>query len=533
MKISIPIFKGIRPVVADQLLPTTEATEAYNSKMISGELRSFFNKLKNAQLVSPITLVRMYYYLSTHWFEFQTDVDVVPGPLANDSTNKVYFTGDGIPKKTNEDQATVGAGTMPYNYYPMAAPQPCTHDDGKPGVSCVPAGTLRTVSYIFTARSKMEDDTLIEESPPSLPSDYIDQEDESLITVANLDLRWTALREYNKGDFCTSLAVGAGNVGEDGDYMYICTTPGIVGGAEPAWDETVGAQTVSGTATFECYENTLTEKVLYRVARGNQLATYDEVAEIALGTYSYDDTVADADLGDTCDTIDWVAPPQNMIGLVAGTGGMLFGFYGKDFYRSRPYYPHLWYNGSLSQNAEIVALGVDGSSVVCSTENQPVVITGNTPDSLTPDKRPESKPCLSKLGLVDVPGGVLYPTTDGLYFISANGEGRIVTEEYFSKSEWEDIYPDSFIAGYNDGNYVAFYTDGDDLYKGIVINFKRGIVTKLDYYSPVLYIDKAVDALYYIEYPATAEIRLTEDGTSYPSRTGGRLLEDGNYRLLE
>ena len=40
------------------------------------------------------------------WLEFTVDVDVVPGPVADTTDFRVYYTGDGVPKKTNWAAAT-------------------------------------------------------------------------------------------------------------------------------------------------------------------------------------------------------------------------------------------------------------------------------------------------------------------------------------------------------------------------------------------------------------------------------------------
>jgi hypothetical protein len=56
-------------------------------------------------------------------------------------------------------------------------------------------------------------------------------------------------------------------------------------------------------------------------------------------------------------------------------------------------------------------------------------------------------------------------------------------------------------------------------------------VTELDFHATAVFNDETTDTLYYI--PRVLTVRLTEAGTSYPTRDGVRLTEAGGHRLLE
>ena len=124
MKISIPLFSGLRPVRAKQLLEANEAQVANNVKLVSGELRPWSNELKNADAELEVLIRTIYLYRSQFWLEWSADVDVALGPVSGDTDFKFYYTGVGIPKKSNEAEATTGSGAMPINFYSMASPQP-------------------------------------------------------------------------------------------------------------------------------------------------------------------------------------------------------------------------------------------------------------------------------------------------------------------------------------------------------------------------------------------------------------------------
>lgn len=58
------------------------------------------------------------------WFEWDTDVDVVRGPIANDVDLRVYFTGDGVPGFTDVTLGQSGTGPYPGARYDLGIPVP-------------------------------------------------------------------------------------------------------------------------------------------------------------------------------------------------------------------------------------------------------------------------------------------------------------------------------------------------------------------------------------------------------------------------
>ena len=102
MKESIQVFRGIRPRVGATLLEANEAQVASMVKIHQGHLRPWFNQLiAKDDTISGQLIRTIYLYLNQYWLLFDADVDIVRGPIASDTENKLYYTGDGIPKKTN------------------------------------------------------------------------------------------------------------------------------------------------------------------------------------------------------------------------------------------------------------------------------------------------------------------------------------------------------------------------------------------------------------------------------------------------
>ncbi len=514
-KISIPLFSGIRPVRARQLLEANEAQTANNVKLVSGELRPWDNELKAADIQSAVLVRTIYLFRSQHWLEWSADVDVALGPVSGDTDFKFYYTGDGIPKKSNEAEATTGVGPQPINFYSMASPQPWL----PPTVNNVGGGSgdPRDLVYTWTVVT-----TWGEESAPSpvsaivsgaLPGDQID--------LGDMDLTWLAGYTYTLSDFVVPTTPNG--------FIYKCVQAGVSGGSEPTFGTTVDGDTNDNTVIWRAYEDTVASKFIYRLNQGEVAGNYQFVAQISGSATTYSDTKLDTELGEILQTglgnfPRWTVPPDNLLGLVVLPNGILAGFVGKDIYFSQPFQPHAWpedYVLTLDYNA--VALGVMENNLVVATDQNPYIITGTTPATMTPNKMPESSPCISKRSIAEYDYGVIYATTDGLTLVS---EGRAVnaTEGFFTKKEWEDFEPDTFLGAYQDGRYYGFYDLGSFEGNVLVVDFDQKYITTLDLgeasstnYAPAVHVDPRTDTLYYVR--QTAEVLLQIGGTSYPNRT--------------
>lgn len=84
-----------------------------------------------------------------YWFSWTTDVRVAKGPIASDTTERTYFTGDGTPKKTDMTLALQGGTSYPVAAYEMGVPAPTI----APVITTIngsgPA-TVESRAYVFT-----------------------------------------------------------------------------------------------------------------------------------------------------------------------------------------------------------------------------------------------------------------------------------------------------------------------------------------------------------------------------------------------
>ena len=123
-------FSGISPRTGPTLLQNNQAQVATNVRLQSGELRSWKDPVWK---YSPTTeLVRTIYQLigpegDEYWLTWQDEVDIAESPIFDVDDARIYYTGDGVPKKTNSNLATTnGTGVDPYpnSWLHMGVPAP-------------------------------------------------------------------------------------------------------------------------------------------------------------------------------------------------------------------------------------------------------------------------------------------------------------------------------------------------------------------------------------------------------------------------
>lgn len=123
-------FSGLVPRTGPTLLQDNQAQVASNVRLQSGELRSWKDPIFE---YAPTTeLVHTIYRLmgpegDQYWLTWENEVDIAESPIFDVADARIYYTGDGVPKKTNSNLATTnGAGVDPYpnNWYHMGVPAP-------------------------------------------------------------------------------------------------------------------------------------------------------------------------------------------------------------------------------------------------------------------------------------------------------------------------------------------------------------------------------------------------------------------------
>lgn len=89
-------FKGIIPRLFPKLLPAQAAQTAENVSLLSGRLEAIQEPDDvTASVAAAISIYKWYRNSTSEWLSWTTDVDVVRGPIADDTYERIYFTGDG------------------------------------------------------------------------------------------------------------------------------------------------------------------------------------------------------------------------------------------------------------------------------------------------------------------------------------------------------------------------------------------------------------------------------------------------------
>lgn len=290
-------------------------------------------------------------------------------------------------------------------------------------------------------------------------------------------------------------------------YTYVSTINGVdYEGPGSEASEIVDAGdgqlvTVNGFDPFPGSWNSPVSKIrIYRFAASSSTTgAYQFVGEIPYGTSSFNDTISDADLGESLPSPDREPPIATLSGLIELPNGGAAAFSGKTIWLAEPNFLHAW-PAEYARNChdDIVAIGAFGSSIAIATKSQPYILTGTDPANMTMDKIEMSQPCLSKDGCVDFGYSWVYPAPDGLMMLSP-GSAKLVTEDLFTEAQWLDLNPSSFKAARYENKYVCFYQQEDGTKGGFMFDPRdpgKGVIL-LDFWADSVWTDISDGRFYY------------------------------------
>jgi hypothetical protein len=432
-------FTGIVPRTGPTLLEGNQAQIAKNVKLQSGEMRPW----RSSDLVyTPSSSSAQTIYRFTgpsgttpKWLEWNSDVDVVPGPVADLSEFRLYFTSSSFgPRKTNWALATgnnAGSAPFPNNYYEMGVPAPT----GAPTVSAAGTGTapVETRAYIYTYVTVFG--AVSEESAPS-PATNI-------------------------------------NANYSGDSV-----------------------TISGFSSPPAGNYNFQYKRIYRSVIGANSVGYQLVAEIPIAQSSYTDTKAVTALGVSLPSLYFTPPPSTLQGLIAMPNGMMAGFTGNQIWFCEPYLPHAWPVGyMLTTEYPIVGLGVFGNSLFVGTTRNPYLVTGTTPTAMSQEKLPIIQPCVSKRSITSDQFGVLYASPNGLVSI-APGTQDVISNALFTRDEWQAINPSSLVGAIYNNMYLGFYNASGTRNSFVLMRGDNPPLANFDSTARAAFVDASTGTLY-------------------------------------
>jgi hypothetical protein len=189
--------------------------------------------------------------------------------------------------------------------------------------------------------------------------------------------------------------------------------------------------------------------------------------DILLATSSTDDARA---LGkDTMDSAgpagtvgyQWATPPSNLTNLVGLWNGMMAGISGKAVVFCEVERPYAWppaYAVPMMDTG--VALVAFAKTLVALTTSTPLVLYGSRPEAMDGPQGSRVMPCESAAGVVSFKHGAVWPSADGLAYITEGGGIALLTQNLMTREQWRAWVPSSMVAAQYNDLYICSYDDG-------------------------------------------------------------------------
>jgi len=436
-------FSGQAPKVYARLLPDDMAQVATNCRLDSGRLEPWKENSSSSITFATGSISAatksIYKHSSSVWIASNSEIDVARSPIAEDPHERIYITGgsSGFPQMTTAQ--IVGNST----YYRLGIPKPA--DLTSVTLSPAASGNVNTEvpqsrSYIFTYVS------------------YYGEE----------------------GVNCDAEAAQVVDVHTD--QTVVLDFPPNPSGSY----------------------NLLKKRVYRTDANG----TYRFVGDVGIATDTFSDAVLDVNLGEEIPTITFDAPADDvsadhpegpMLGLVSMPNGIFAGFAGQTVFFSEAFQPHAYPDEyKLTVKSDIVALAPLNTGLLVLTKEKPAIIQGLDPSSMSMMEVDSSLSCVAKRSVVDMGEFVMYSSPDGLVMATEGGLS-LVTEQTFTRDQWQEYTPSSIVAFQWEGHYVAFYNNGTES-KGFIFDPRGGknSFVKLDFYATAGFNDLESDSLYLV-----------------------------------
>jgi hypothetical protein len=469
--ITIKSFRGMVPRIGDRLLQPNQATRAMNCKITAGRLDPLAGLgVAYKAAVKIKTTYRYRHYDGAdnidNWLTWPVDVNVVRSPLANDSQGKLYFSSDSFEPRMTTFSAAIAGASYPAAWFALGVASPTTTASVSVSGGAAPAEE-RSYAYTFVT-------PLGEESGPSPASGLVTGNQNGTWTVSGMQ---TA--PPNNGTVTAATVIAGGRVRVTLDSVFgmaqfdtitLSGVQGMVGlnglhrilaldVANKRVDvalQTTQAYTSGGTWTRNALHNTIgMTKRIYRSAGTS--GSFLFVDEIPVTQTSYTDTKSGKVLKEVIPTASTLPPPKNLTCLISLPNGCLVGLADNELCFSEPYKPYSWpADNRYSFSGRGVALCPAGNSVIVLTDGFPIIFIGSDPEAMSPNTMETYAPCVSKRGMVDVGGGCLYPSFDGLW-LAVPGQVTKLTKNLYREEEWKLLNPASFDAAFHDGQYFGYY----------------------------------------------------------------------------
>lgn len=182
MRIVLSGFRGENRALPPINLPETVGVSSVNQNPVRGDLRSWKAPLAVATIpAGRNTIYRMGRDVASdvnYWLSWTGAVHAVRGSIADDTTERTYFTGDGFPKWTDNTMALAGS-PYPTAWRQLGIPAPATAP-----LLAASGGTSTTTETRFYIYTYVSDKG--EEGAPSPVSAQLNCKTDASVSITNL-----------------------------------------------------------------------------------------------------------------------------------------------------------------------------------------------------------------------------------------------------------------------------------------------------------------------------------------------------------
>ena len=505
-------FGGKAPRVSPRLLADNLAQTATDVNLESGRLvpvkdNSTVDPSSGVSTLANTSKQTIFKYTDSpeRWLQFDEDVDVVRGPIAGDTNDTIYWSGQSFPRMGRSD-IILGSAPYPDAFYRLGIPAPTAAPTVAVASPTQINATITTTSGsgVITVTTASAHGAAVGDimtlasfgATNGLTADEINGDFKIVSVPSTTTLTVATSGSATSSSTSSSVSNGASFNGPsdadlDFETSYVYTFVSAYGEEGPPSAASTVVTTddnqnvnLSNLQTSHSNSNiNLLKKRIYRSNTGSNTTQFQFVAELALSATTYTDTSKNSELAEVIPSTTWIAPPDDdtslypdgpLKGLCALPGGVFAGFTGKRICFSEPFLPHAWpADYRLAIEEEIVGMKVVSNGVLVTTKSVPYLVTGSGPDTMTAIRIESSQANLNKRSIVDMGPFVIYASPDGL--IAAEGTTvRNLTEGIITPSQWQANYYPATITGFLwEQRYVGFYSTGSG-YGGFIFDPRVG-----------------------------------------------------------
>jgi hypothetical protein len=502
--IKLKQFGGLSPRTSPRLLRDELATTATDVNLESGHLKPVTDNSDTLNL-SNSSRQSIFKYTDSpeRWLQFDEDVNVVRGPIAGDTNDTIYWSGQSFPRMGRSSNVVHASNPMPNGFFRLGIPAP----SAAPNVAPVPVRSFDGVidfvdesstitvttktSGSATAHSASVGEFITLEGFATTAGVSADDINGTykIKTVPSTSTLTVELSAAATSTATSSSVANGAKFGDNSDaeldyetsYVYTFVSAyGEEGPPSPAstvitTDDNMTInitqlETASDVTKSNVNFGTGAKKRIYRSNTGSNSTQFQFVGEVPMATASFVDSSKNNELAEVLPSSTWIAPPDDdtalypdgpLKGLLSLPSGIFAGFTGKRICFSEAFQPHAWPSDyRIAIDEEIVNIAATANGLVVGTKGTPFLVTGSDPSAMVAIRIESGEACLSKRSMVDMGEFILYAGPDGLVMVRG-ATSTVITQDIITPEQWQANYYPSTLTGFKwQGRYVGFFNTG-------------------------------------------------------------------------